>query len=151
MPRAANFARTLSASRQRGRVPTWNWVIRERVSQSPVVGLGFGYGEVQARLFAMTMDTEESLKEYLKLQLHLPLISRLGPLAKTFDFVATAAPGVKEILTVGKLAFEVREHNYDLVVVQMGVGGEGDGHTETLSVEVVDSSTADWATRIFRH
>ena len=50
-------------------------------------------------LFAMSMDTEESLKEYLSLQLKIPLVARLGPLARTFDFVANAAPGVKEILT----------------------------------------------------
>ena len=51
----------------------------------------------------MAMDTEESLKEYLRLQLKVPLLARIGPLARTFDFVANAAPGVKEILTVGKL------------------------------------------------
>ena len=53
-------------------------------------------------LWAMSMDTEESLKEYLSLQLKIPLVARIGPLARTFDFVANAAPGVKEILTVGK-------------------------------------------------
>ena len=68
-------------------------------------------------LFAMSMDTEESLKEYLRLQLKIPLVARLGPLARTFDFVANAAPGVKEILTVGKFLWEVREQSYDLVVV----------------------------------
>ncbi len=47
----------------------------------------------------------------------MPLLARIGPLARTFDFVADAAPGVKEILTVGKLCYEVREHHYDLVVV----------------------------------
>ena len=59
--------------------------------------------ELAPGLFAMSMDTEESLKEYLSLQLKIPLIARVGPLAKSFDFLATAAPGVKEILTVGKL------------------------------------------------
>jgi anion-transporting ArsA/GET3 family ATPase len=73
--------------------------------------------EVQPNLWAMSMDTEESLKEYLSLHLKLPLMARIGPLAKIFDFVATAAPGVKEILTVGKLTYEVRERHYDLVVV----------------------------------
>ena len=68
-------------------------------------------------LFAMSMDTEESLKEYLSLQLKIPLVARLGPLARTFDFVANAAPGVKEILTIGKFLWEVREDSYDLVVV----------------------------------
>ena len=65
----------------------------------------------------MSMDTEESLKEYLRLQLKVPLLARIGPLARTFDFVANAAPGVKEILTVGKFLWEVRERHYDLVVV----------------------------------
>jgi anion-transporting ArsA/GET3 family ATPase len=71
----------------------------------------------------MAMDTEASLKEYLNLHLKVPLISRLGPLARALDFVAAAAPGVKEILTVGKLAWEVREGNYDLVVVDAPATG----------------------------
>ncbi len=79
--------------------------------------------EVQPNLFAMSMDTEESLKEYLRLQLKVPLLSKIGPLARTFDFVATAAPGVKEILTVGKLCWEVRERHYDLVVVDASATG----------------------------
>ncbi|MEX2292388.1 MAG: ArsA family ATPase [Acidimicrobiales bacterium] len=73
--------------------------------------------EVSPGLWAMSMNTEESLKEYLTLQLKIPFIARLGPLARTFDFVANAAPGVKEILTVGKFLWEVRERHYDLVVV----------------------------------
>jgi len=73
--------------------------------------------EVSPGLWAMSMDTEESLKEYLSLQLKVPFVARLGPLARTFDFVANAAPGVKEILTVGKFLWEVRERHYDLVVV----------------------------------
>jgi anion-transporting ArsA/GET3 family ATPase len=85
--------------------------------------LSFQPREVSKNLFAMAMDTEESLKEYLKLQLKIPLLARLGPLARTFDFVATAAPGVKEILTVGKLTWEVRENHYDLVVVDASATG----------------------------
>jgi anion-transporting ArsA/GET3 family ATPase len=77
----------------------------------------FSPREVSPGLFAMSMDTEESLKEYLSLQLRIPLIARLGPLARTFDFVANAAPGVKEILTIGKFLWEAREGRYDLVVV----------------------------------
>src|SRR3954466_14835426 len=79
--------------------------------------------EILPRLFAMSMDTEASLKQYLSLQLKLPLVARIGPLARMFDFVATAAPGVKEIVTVGKLAWEVRENHYDLVVVDASPTG----------------------------
>jgi anion-transporting ArsA/GET3 family ATPase len=79
--------------------------------------------EVSPGLWAMSMDTEESLKEYLSLQLKLPFIARLGPLARTFDFVANAAPGVKEILTIGKFLWEVRARSYDLVVVDAAATG----------------------------
>jgi anion-transporting ArsA/GET3 family ATPase len=79
--------------------------------------------EIAPGLWAMSMDTEESLKEYLGLQLKLPLLARLGPLARTFDFVANAAPGVKEILIVGKLCHEVRQRHYDLVVVDAPASG----------------------------
>jgi anion-transporting ArsA/GET3 family ATPase len=73
--------------------------------------------EVSPGLSAMSMDTEASLREYLHLNLHVPVVGRIGPVARAFDFVATAAPGVREILTVGKLCFEVREGRFDLIVV----------------------------------
>jgi anion-transporting ArsA/GET3 family ATPase len=79
--------------------------------------------EVSRNLWAMSMSTEDSLKEYLSLQLKIPLVARLGPLARTFDFVANAAPGVKEILTIGKFVWEVRERHYDLVVVDASATG----------------------------
>ena len=79
--------------------------------------------ELQPNLWAMSMNTEESLKEYLSLQLKIPFLARIGPLARTFEFIATAAPGVKEILTVGKLTYEVRERHYDLVVVDAVASG----------------------------
>jgi anion-transporting ArsA/GET3 family ATPase len=83
----------------------------------------FDEREIAPRLWAMSMDTEASLKQYLSLQLKLPLVARIGPLAKMFDFVASAAPGVKEIVTVGKLCWEVRERHYDTVVVDASASG----------------------------
>lgn len=120
---------------------------------SDFLGLGplrFTPTPVEDRLSAMAMDTEESLKEYLRLQLKVPLLSRIGPLARTFDFVANAAPGVKEILTVGKLAYEVREHNYDLVLVDASATGHVVGQlaspvamSELVKVGLVRQQT-DW-------
>ena len=40
-----------------------------------------------------------------------------------FDFVASAAPGVREIASVGKLCWEVRERHYDVVVVDSVASG----------------------------
>lgn len=79
--------------------------------------------EIAPNLWAMSMDTEASLKQYLSLQLKIPLVARVGPLAKMFDFVASAAPGVREIVTVGKLCWEVRERHYDLIVVDASATG----------------------------
>jgi anion-transporting ArsA/GET3 family ATPase len=79
--------------------------------------------EVGPNLFAMSMDSEESLKEYLSIQLRLPLLVRIGPLNRIFEYVATAAPGVREILTIGKMAWEVRERHWDLIVVDAVASG----------------------------
>ena len=88
-----------------------------------VAELSFETTEVAPNLHAMSMSTEDSLREYLRLYVKIPLIGRLGVLASTFDFVADAAPGVKEILAVGKLCWEVKERNYDLVVVDAEASG----------------------------
>lgn len=90
---------------------------------APSGGLGFVEQEVLPNLWAMSMDTEASLQQYLRLQLKMGFVTRVGPLAKMFDFVASAAPGVREIVTVGKLCWEVREDHYDLVVVDAAASG----------------------------
>lgn len=86
--------------------------------------LTFQPREIESGLYAMAMNTEDALREYLRLFVKVPLLGKIGPLARTFDFVADAAPGVKEILAVGKLCHEVRERHYDLVVVD----AEATGH-----------------------
>jgi anion-transporting ArsA/GET3 family ATPase len=112
--------------------------------------------EILPGLFAMSMDTEESLKEYLSLQLKLPVLARLGVLARTFDFVANAAPGVKEILTVGKFMWEVRQGHYDLVVVDASATGHIIGQlaapqaiNELLQVGLVRDQTG-WMIQMLR-
>ena len=88
-----------------------------------VAVLGFEPTEVEPGLFAMAMNTEDSLREYLRLFVRIPFVSKIGMLARTFDFVADAAPGVKEILAIGKLCHEVRERHYDLVIVDAEASG----------------------------
>ena len=79
--------------------------------------------EVAPLLYAMSMDTEAALREYLHLNFKIPAAVRVGPVAQAFDFVATAVPGVREILTVGKLCYEVRENHFDLVIVDAPSSG----------------------------
>jgi anion-transporting ArsA/GET3 family ATPase len=90
--------------------------------------VGFEPRQVHPGVFAMQMDTEASLREYLKVQARVPVFGRIGPMARAFDFVATAAPGVKEILTVGKVCWELRESlagraDWDLIVVDAAATG----------------------------
>jgi anion-transporting ArsA/GET3 family ATPase len=85
--------------------------------------MAFKQREVQPGLFAMSMDTEAALREYLRMQLKIPIVGRIGPVAKAFDFLAAAAPGVREILTVGKLCFEVRDGGWDMLVVDAQASG----------------------------
>jgi anion-transporting ArsA/GET3 family ATPase len=90
--------------------------------------VGFKPTEVYPGVFAMQMRTEAALREYLKLNLRIPVLGRLGPLANVLEFVATAAPGVKEILTVGKVCWEARESlegraDWDLIVVDAAATG----------------------------
>jgi anion-transporting ArsA/GET3 family ATPase len=93
------------------------------VSARASAPLSFAPREVHPRLHAMVMDPEESLKEYLRIYLRLPLVTRIGLLSNAFDFLANAAPGVREIVTIGKLAHEVRERHYDIVVVDATASG----------------------------
>jgi len=120
--------------------------------QGPV---GFEPRPVYPGVWAMAMQTEESLKEYLRLNLKVPVLGRLGPLARVLDFIATAAPGVKEILTVGKCCWEVRESiegraDWDLVVVDAAATGHIIGQLdapraiqELVQVGMVRTQT-DW-------
>ncbi|MDQ6784284.1 MAG: AAA family ATPase [Actinomycetota bacterium] len=83
----------------------------------------FDEREVAPGLWAMSMDTEASLRQYMSLQLKLPFVARVGPLAKMFDFVGSAFPGVREIVTVGKFCWEVSEGHYDIVIVDAAASG----------------------------
>jgi len=85
--------------------------------------LSFEPAEVAPNLSAMAMNTEDSLREYIRLFVRMPIVTTLGPLARILDFVANAAPGVKEILAVGKVCWEVRERRWDLVIVDAEASG----------------------------
>lgn len=84
---------------------------------------------------ALQLTTEAALDEYVKMTLRTPISPRsLGPVGRIFDFVATAAPAVREILTIGKIGHEARRGRWDTVVVD----GPATGHI----VELLDAPAA---------
>ena len=77
----------------------------------------------------LRLTTRSALDEYLKIYLKLPLsASRLGPLAKIFDYVSAAAPGVRELLIIGKIGWEVKSGAWDEIIVD----GPATGHVVEL-------------------
>jgi anion-transporting ArsA/GET3 family ATPase len=84
---------------------------------------GYKPRERRPGLLTMSMDPEESLKEYLSLNLRIGFIAKISVLSGVFDFLANAAPGVREVVTIGKVAYDVRERAYDLVVVDAPASG----------------------------
>ncbi len=86
--------------------------------------LEFEPRELRPGLHAMRMVRSEALLEYLALQLKLPGMGRFGAVARAFDALATAAPAVREIITIGKVLWEVREDRWDMVVADAPPAGQ---------------------------
>jgi hypothetical protein len=51
-------------------------------------------------------------------------MGRFGPFARAFDALATAAPAIREIVTMGKILWEVREERWDMVIVDAAPTGQ---------------------------
>jgi anion-transporting ArsA/GET3 family ATPase len=86
--------------------------------------LAFQPTEVRPGLHAMEIVRSEALLEYLQLQLRLPGMGRFGSVARAFDALATTAPAVREIVTIGKILWEVKEEKWDLVIVDAPPTGQ---------------------------
>ncbi|HSJ26854.1 MAG TPA: ArsA-related P-loop ATPase [Acidimicrobiia bacterium] len=67
-------------------------------------------------LHALAVDRSKALVEYLRVQIGLPPFAALPPVIRAFDALAAAAPAVREIVTVGKVLWEVKRGTWDVVV-----------------------------------
>jgi anion-transporting ArsA/GET3 family ATPase len=73
--------------------------------------------ETRPGLWAMSMDRATALDEYLKLQLHVPKGAPTRQIAGALAVLADTAPGVREIISIGKPIYEVWRGVWDVVVV----------------------------------
>jgi len=95
---------------------------------------GFTPRLVQQRLSVLELRTDESFQEYLSIYFKVPRLARLTPLARVFDFIATGVPGPRDMLVVGKIAYEERRKDpsgrpvWDLIVVDSAAGGQVESH-----------------------
>lgn len=83
----------------------------------------------QPRVSVIALHAEESFQEYLNVYFKVPRLARMTPLARVFDFIATAVPGPRDMLVVGKIAFEERRRDdggapaWDVIVVDCSASG----------------------------
>jgi anion-transporting ArsA/GET3 family ATPase len=80
--------------------------------------------EVRDGLFAMTIDRAAALDEYLKLQLHVPRGAPTSQIASALSVLAETAPGVREIISIGKPLHETWKDTWDSVVVDASSLGQ---------------------------
>ena len=88
--------------------------------------------ELAPGLFHISIDPQDALEEYLRDQLPSGAVAELLIRSKVFAMVAAATPGMRELLTVGKL-WELAQLDrrtpgagaYDLVVVDAPATGHG--------------------------
>jgi anion-transporting ArsA/GET3 family ATPase len=105
---------------------------QERVSRAfRREGLGYSEAELADNFFGMSVDPERALKEYLGQQVGGTLGSLLFN-NRVFEYFAAAAPGVRELATIGKVwelaQLERRDRRatpYDLVIVDAPASGHG--------------------------
>ncbi len=100
--------------------------------------IGYHEVELQENLWAISIDPDESMREYLLLQLKVRAMRDLLYRSRIFSYLAAATPGLKELVTIGKiweLALPERKVSkgraYDLVVVDAPATGHGVGFLQT--------------------
>jgi anion-transporting ArsA/GET3 family ATPase len=100
--------------------------------------VGFHEVEVANNLWAISIDPDESLREYLLIQLRVRAMRDLLVRSRIFNYLAAATPGLKELVTIGKiweLAQPERKvkkaREYDIVIVDAPATGHGIGFLQT--------------------
>jgi anion-transporting ArsA/GET3 family ATPase len=99
---------------------------------------GFHEVELAKDLFAISIDPDEAMKEYVLLQVRVKAARDLLFRSRMFTYLAAATPGLRELVTIGKiwelaqLDRRVRERrSYDLVIVDAPATGHGVGFLQT--------------------
>ena len=100
--------------------------------------IGFHEVEVADNLWAISIDPDQSLREYLLLQLRVRAMRDMLVRSKIFNYLAAATPGLKELVTIGKI-WELAQpdrkvkkaEEYDLVIVDAPATGHGIGFLQT--------------------
>jgi anion-transporting ArsA/GET3 family ATPase len=123
----------LAAARRGKRTIICEVAGQERVSRT--MGherVGFRETELADNLFAISIDPQESLEEFLSDQVGSKRLAGVLFHNRLFEYLAAATPGLRELATIGKV-WELaqlerrarRNSPYDLVIVDLPATGHG--------------------------
>ena len=94
-------------------------------------GAHTGYEPVQltSGVWGVNILPEDALAEYLEVQYHMKRISRVFTSTHFVDYIATAAPGLKDILVLGKIWYLEKgrstgiHHDFDTIILDAPAAG----------------------------
>jgi anion-transporting ArsA/GET3 family ATPase len=100
--------------------------------------VGFHEVELEENLWSISIDPDESMREYVLLQLKVRAMRDLLFRSRVFTYLTAATPGLKELVTIGKI-WELSQldrkvkkgREYDLVIVDAPATGHGIGFLQT--------------------
>ena len=100
--------------------------------------VGFHEVEMEENLWSISIDPDESMREYVLLQLKVRAMRDMLFRSRIFNYLAAATPGLKELVTIGKI-WELAQldrkvkkgRKYDLVIVDAPATGHGVGFLQT--------------------
>lgn len=100
--------------------------------------VGFHEVELEKNLWAISIDPDESMREYVLLQLKVRAMRDMLFRSRIFNYLAAATPGLKELVTIGKIWELARLDRkaksgrmYDTVIVDAPATGHGVGFLQT--------------------
>ena len=100
--------------------------------------VGFHEVEMEENLWSISIDPDESMREYVLLQLKVRAMRDMLFRSRIFTYLAAATPGLKELVTIGKIWELAQQHRkvkggreYDLVIVDAPATGHGIGFLQT--------------------
>ncbi len=100
--------------------------------------VGFHEVQMEENLWSISIDPDESMREYVLLQLKVRAMRDMLFRSRIFNYLAAATPGLKELVTIGKI-WELAQldrkvksgRKYDLVIVDAPATGHGIGFLQT--------------------
>jgi anion-transporting ArsA/GET3 family ATPase len=95
-------------------------------------GAGFEEVEIAERMYAISVDPEHAREEWLRFQLRSGALAGVLNSSRIFSYLAAAAPGLAELVTVGKVwelaqleRKTAKASPYDVVIVDAPATGHG--------------------------